>query len=210
MTCPWSIRSPGERRRSCRSLSVSSSWARRSSPSAGSEWPCSCSGSSPCSGRGPSSAEAGRCPATVREAALFALLTGVTIASYSAVDTQGARLIDPLFYAALLWTFTTIFLLAGSAWRSGATAAGRPPKPSPARPALVRPATRLSRRLVRPSLVPGRSRWPDHRRGVPVRADRLPLCAPHGSRTLARVGHRDHQRLGRVPPQGGAATGARG
>lgn len=51
-------------------------------------------------------------PRHLREAALFALLTGVTITSYSAVDTQGARLIDPLFYAGLLWTFTTIFLLS--------------------------------------------------------------------------------------------------
>jgi drug/metabolite transporter (DMT)-like permease len=50
-------------------------------------------------------------PRHLQEAALFALLTGVTIASYSAVDTVGARLIDPLFYAAMLWTFTTIFLL---------------------------------------------------------------------------------------------------
>ncbi len=51
-------------------------------------------------------------PRHVREAAAFALLTGVTIASYSAVDREGARLINPLFYAAQLWTFTTIFLLA--------------------------------------------------------------------------------------------------
>ncbi|MFI5199919.1 MAG: EamA family transporter [Candidatus Limnocylindrales bacterium] len=50
-------------------------------------------------------------PRHLQEAALFALLTGVTIASYSAVDTVGARLIDPLFYAAMLWTFTTFFLL---------------------------------------------------------------------------------------------------
>jgi multidrug transporter EmrE-like cation transporter len=50
-------------------------------------------------------------PRHLQEAALFALLTGVTITSYSAVDTEGARLIDPLFYAAMLWTFTTIFLL---------------------------------------------------------------------------------------------------
>jgi uncharacterized membrane protein len=51
-------------------------------------------------------------PRQAREAATFALLTGVTIASYSAVDRDGARLVNPLFYAAMLWTFTTIFLLA--------------------------------------------------------------------------------------------------
>ena len=50
-------------------------------------------------------------PRHVKEAAGFALLTGVTIASYSAVDRDGARLVDPLFYAAMLWTFTTIFLM---------------------------------------------------------------------------------------------------
>ncbi len=53
-----------------------------------------------------------RMPRHLREAATFALLTGVTITAYSAVDRDGARLIDPLFYAALLWTFTTIFLLS--------------------------------------------------------------------------------------------------
>jgi drug/metabolite transporter (DMT)-like permease len=51
-------------------------------------------------------------PRHLREAATFALLTGVTITAYSAIDRDGARLIDPLFYAALLWTFTTIFLLS--------------------------------------------------------------------------------------------------
>jgi drug/metabolite transporter (DMT)-like permease len=50
-------------------------------------------------------------PRHVREAAAFALLTGVTIASYSAVDRDGARLVNPLFYAGMLWTFTTIFLI---------------------------------------------------------------------------------------------------
>src|ERR1019366_10668914 len=51
-------------------------------------------------------------PRHVREAAAFALLTGVTITAYSAVDRDGARLIDPLFYAAMLWTFGSIFLLS--------------------------------------------------------------------------------------------------
>lgn len=61
-------------------------------------------------------------PRHVQEAVGFALLTGVTIASYSAVDRDGARLIDPLFYAAMLWTFTTIFLLA---WIAVVVARGR-------------------------------------------------------------------------------------
>jgi drug/metabolite transporter (DMT)-like permease len=50
-------------------------------------------------------------PRHTREAAGFALLTGVTIASYSAVDRDGARLVNPLFYAAMLQAFMTIFLL---------------------------------------------------------------------------------------------------
>ena len=62
-------------------------------------------------------------PRAAREAAGFALLTGITIASYSAVDRDGARLVNPLFYAAMLWMFTTIFLLAWIAmivWRERA------------------------------------------------------------------------------------------
>lgn len=50
-------------------------------------------------------------PRHTREAAGLALLTGITIASYSAVDTDGARLVNPLFYAAMLQTFMTISLL---------------------------------------------------------------------------------------------------
>jgi drug/metabolite transporter (DMT)-like permease len=50
-------------------------------------------------------------PRHTREAAGFALLTGITIASYSAVDRDGARLVNPLFYAAMLQAFMTIFLL---------------------------------------------------------------------------------------------------
>ncbi len=42
---------------------------------------------------------------------LFALATGVTIASYSAVDRVGARLIHPLTYAAILWVVTAFVLL---------------------------------------------------------------------------------------------------
>ncbi len=51
-------------------------------------------------------------PRHAREAAGFALLTGVTIASYSAVDREGARLINPLLYAGMLQVFMTIFLLS--------------------------------------------------------------------------------------------------
>jgi drug/metabolite transporter (DMT)-like permease len=52
-----------------------------------------------------------RLPRHTREAVGFALLTGVTIASYSAVDRDGARLVNPLLYAGMLQAFMTIFLL---------------------------------------------------------------------------------------------------
>ena len=51
-------------------------------------------------------------PRQAREAAGFALLTGVTIASYSAVDREGARLVNPLLYAGMLQAFMTLFLLS--------------------------------------------------------------------------------------------------
>jgi drug/metabolite transporter (DMT)-like permease len=43
-------------------------------------------------------------------AAGFALLTGVTIASYSAVDRVGVRGTNPLIYAGLIWASCTVFL----------------------------------------------------------------------------------------------------
>ena len=43
-------------------------------------------------------------------AAGFALLTGITIASYSAVDRVGVRGTQPWIYAGLIWASCTIFL----------------------------------------------------------------------------------------------------
>ncbi len=48
-------------------------------------------------------------------AAGFALLTGITIASYSAVDRVGVRGTEPWIYAALLWASCT-FVLWGYVW----------------------------------------------------------------------------------------------
>jgi uncharacterized membrane protein len=42
---------------------------------------------------------------------LFALATGVTIATYTAMDRVGVRLIEPLPYAAILWATSCIALL---------------------------------------------------------------------------------------------------
>ena len=41
----------------------------------------------------------------------FALATGVTIATYSAIDRVGTRLIDPVPYAAILWLTSIVVLL---------------------------------------------------------------------------------------------------
>jgi uncharacterized membrane protein len=41
----------------------------------------------------------------------FALATGVTIASYSALDRVGTRLIEPFTYAAILWVTTSVALV---------------------------------------------------------------------------------------------------
>jgi uncharacterized membrane protein len=55
----------------------------------------------------------------------FALATGVMIASYSAVDRVGARLVEPWLYAGLIWAFCSIFLWAW-VWASGRLAAETP------------------------------------------------------------------------------------
>ena len=41
----------------------------------------------------------------------FALATGVTIATYTAIDRVGARLVAPLAYAAILWVTTSVVLV---------------------------------------------------------------------------------------------------
>jgi drug/metabolite transporter (DMT)-like permease len=60
----------------------------------------------------------------------FALATGVMIASYSAVDRVGARLVEPWLYAALIWAFGTVFLwawiVAVDRVRSGPSHGGAP------------------------------------------------------------------------------------
>ena len=52
-------------------------------------------------------------PAAARldPAIAFALATGVTIATYTAIDRLGARLIHPLSYAAILWVTSVVTLL---------------------------------------------------------------------------------------------------
>ena len=65
-------------------------------------------------------------------AAGFALLTGITIASYSAVDRVGVRGTTPLLYAGLIWASCSVFLWAYVVVyrrRAARLAAGAPPEP---------------------------------------------------------------------------------
>ena len=55
----------------------------------------------------------------------FALLTGVMIASYSAVDRVGTRLVEPWFYAGLIWACLYVLpLVVGAADRRVPALAG--------------------------------------------------------------------------------------
>jgi uncharacterized membrane protein len=54
-------------------------------------------------------------------AILFALACGVAIATYSAIDTVGSRLIDPVPYAAILWSSMSVLLVV---WVSVAAGGG--------------------------------------------------------------------------------------
>ncbi len=65
-----------------------------------------------------------------RIAAGFALLTGVTIATYSALDRVGVQQTPPWLYAGILWPVCMAGLLALVAVRDRrARVAGRPPEP---------------------------------------------------------------------------------
>lgn len=71
-------------------------------------------GTDPSSG-GPGRARRGPIDTSI----LFALATGVTIATYTALDRVGVRLIEPLPYAAILWATTCVALVAWVALVAG-------------------------------------------------------------------------------------------
>ena len=74
--------------------------------------------------------------ATGREgggAAGFALLTGVRIAAYSAVDRVGVRGTQPWIYAALIWASCTVFLW-GYVWIDWRRTSSRAPMAAPIAP----------------------------------------------------------------------------
>lgn len=60
-------------------------------------------------------------------AVAFALATGVMIASYSAIDRVGSRLVAPWIYAAILWLTCALLLVAWALVRPGRRAPDRPP-----------------------------------------------------------------------------------
>jgi drug/metabolite transporter (DMT)-like permease len=62
----------------------------------------------------------------VDPAVAFALATGVTIASYSAVDRVGSRLVAPWIYAAILWLSCAIVLVGWALVRPGRRNPDRP------------------------------------------------------------------------------------
>ena len=63
----------------------------------------------------------------------FALATGVTIATYSAIDRLGTRLIDPLPYAAILWVTASVVLVLWVRFVAGGDDLRRRPARDPER-----------------------------------------------------------------------------
>jgi uncharacterized membrane protein len=73
-------------------------------------------------GRGAGPSDGGVGPAghpPVDTSILFALATGVTIATYTAMDRVGVRLIEPLPYAAILWATCCVALVLWIAFVAG-------------------------------------------------------------------------------------------
>jgi len=64
-------------------------------------------------------AGAGAPRAAADSAILFALATGVMIATYTAIDRVGTRQIDPFPYAAILWVTCSVVLVAWVAFVAG-------------------------------------------------------------------------------------------
>jgi uncharacterized membrane protein len=68
----------------------------------------------------------------------FALATGVAIATYSAVDRVGTRLVEPWLYAAIMWTTTAIILSSWWILRRIAQRGDRAPNDPMTRRAVLR------------------------------------------------------------------------
>ncbi len=70
-------------------------------------------------GRDAGSGAVGLRRTAANSAILFALATGVTIATYSAIDRVGTRAIDPFPYAAILWVICSVVLVGWVAFIAG-------------------------------------------------------------------------------------------
>jgi drug/metabolite transporter (DMT)-like permease len=80
------------------------------------------------------SGAAGRAPGP-DSAVVFALLTGLTIVAYSAVDRVGVRLVSPWLYAGIMWPVSVVGLVAWA--RIGRREAAFPPPGERSRGAVV-------------------------------------------------------------------------
>ncbi len=77
-------------------------------------------GEAPAAGIQPSSAGADHSPRrAIDTSILFALATGVTIATYTAIDRVGTRMIEPVQYAAILWVTCSVVLVLWIAFVAG-------------------------------------------------------------------------------------------
>ena len=112
----------------------------------------------------------------------FALLTGVMIASYSAVDRVGARLVEPWLYAGLIWAACTVFL-----W-TWVLVSGQ----------VTRWGVRHLRVLRH---APGGLRWLDHARRVPPDPRRVERRALDRGRPAPGVGDRARVGVGDAAPR---------
>ena len=77
------------------------------------------SGGGASAGSGARAAAAGARQAAADSAILFALATGVMIATYTAIDRVGTRLIDVVVYAAILWATCSVVLAVWVAFVAG-------------------------------------------------------------------------------------------
>ena len=122
---------------------------------------------------------AGR-PERTDSAIVFALACGVAIATYSAIDTVGSRLIDPVPYAAILWASMSVLLVV---WVTSRRAAGSS--------------------AAAGGVTPRRGRRPPHAGGVSLHPRRVERRAAFGRRSVARVGDGPRRRLGVGPARRG-------
>ena len=177
------------RGRSSASVCSASGWGSPGRSAWSRCWPGSCG----CSDRGERSrwraagAARARAKAAADSAILFALATGVMIATYTAIDRVGTRLIDPFPYAAILWVTCSVVLVGWVALVAGGD---------------------LLRYGPDGGAAGGRRRLADAG-GLPVHPRRAERGAAVRCRAAARVGDGLRRGLGLGPDGRGDRPGAR-